>query len=115
MIGHQMSRPGLRSRAITYTYAAVALVGAFVAALMVMPSEGAVEKIGPGYARMQPIDEGKAEKVTYSVPYSVPVRSHAPEVKPVRVIAEPVVAQLAPALRIAAEQPSYSVDIHRVH
>ena len=64
-----MSRPGLRSRAITYTYAAVALVGAFVAALMVMPSEGAVEKIGPGYARMQPIDEGKAEKVTYSVPY----------------------------------------------
>ena len=111
-----MGRLGLRSRAITHTYAAVVAVGAaFCATLMVMTSEGIVEMIGPGYARMQPIDKGKAEKVTYSVPYSIPVKSHAPKVQPVRVIAEPVVAQLAPALVIAATQPLYNRDIHRVY
>jgi hypothetical protein len=116
MIGHQMSRSGLRSRAITRTYVAIAVVGAtFCATLMVLPSEGAVAKIGPGYGRMQPIDEGKPERVAYSVPYSIPARSQAPQAKPVRIIAEPVVAQLAPPLVIAAAQPSYIRDIHRVY
>jgi hypothetical protein len=111
-----MSRHGLRSRAFTRMYAAVAVVGAaFCAALTVLPSEGAVQKIGPGYARMQPIDQGKAEKVSYSVPYSIPARSEAPKAKPVRIIAEPVVAQLTPPLVIAAAQPSYIRDIHRVY
>jgi hypothetical protein len=116
MIGHQISRPGLRSRATTRTVAAIAVVGAaFCATLMVMPSEGAVEKIGPGYGRMQPINEGKPERVAYSVPYVIPARSQAPKAKPVRAIVEPVVAQLAPPLVIAAAQPSYSRDIHRVY
>jgi hypothetical protein len=116
MIGHPMSRPGLRSRAMNRTYFATAVVGAtFCATLMVMPSDGAVEKIGPGYARMQPIDEGKPERVAYSVPYSIPARPQAPKAKPVRIIAEPVVARLAPPLVIAAAQPSYSRDIHRVY
>jgi hypothetical protein len=116
MIGHQMSRPGLRSRATTRTVVAIAVVGAaFCATLMVMPSEGTVEKIGPGSARMQPINEGKPERVAYSVPYVIPARSQAAKAKPVRIIAEPVVAQLAPPLVIATVQPSYGRDRHRVY
>src|SRR4029079_6310370 len=116
MIGHQMSRSGLRSRAITRTYVAVAIVGAtFCATLMLMPNEGALEKIGPGYSRMQPINLGKPERVYYSTTYSIPVRPPAPTAKPVRVITEPVVAQLASPFIIATSQPSYSRDIHRVY
>jgi hypothetical protein len=118
MIGQQMSRHGLRSRAFTWTFGAVAVVGAaFCAALMVIPSEGAVQKIGPGYAHMQPIDHGKAEKIAYSVPYSIPVR-HAPKTKPVRAIADPVLAEffaVSPPVMVAVAQPSYSRDIHRVY
>jgi hypothetical protein len=111
-----MSRPGLCSRAITRTSFAFAVVGAtFCATLMVIPSGGTVEKVGPGYGRMQPINEGKPEKIVYSVPYSIPVRSPAPKAKPARVIAEPVVAQLAPPLVIATAHPSYSRDIHRAY
>ena len=109
-----MSRSGLRSRAFTRTYVAIAVVSAtFCATLMVMPSESAVAKIGPGYSRMQPINEGKPERVAYSVPYSIPARSQA--AKPVRIISEPVVAQLAPPLVITTAESSYSRDIHRVY
>jgi hypothetical protein len=113
-----MSRQGLRSRARTYTFAAVAVVGAsFCAALMVTPSGSTVQKIGPGYARMQPIDEGKAEKVAYSVPYSIPARPHASKAKAVRIVRDPVLAEFFGAsapLVVAAAQPPYSRD-HRVY
>jgi hypothetical protein len=113
MIGPKMSRSGLRSRAITRTYIAIAVVGAmFCGALMVLPSEGAAQKIGPGYGRMQPIDLGKPERVTYSAPYSIPTRSQA---KPVRAVAEPAGVKQLAALVIATSQPLYSRDTHRVY
>jgi hypothetical protein len=116
MIGHPMSRSGPRSRGITRTHFAIAVVGAtFCATLMVLPSQRAGEKIGPGYGRMQPINEGKPESVAYSMPSAIPARLAAPKAKPLRVIAEPVVAQLPPPLVIATAQPSYSRDIHRVY
>jgi hypothetical protein len=104
-------RSGLRSRAITQTYVTIAVIGApFCAAWMVVPSEGAPQKIGPGYARMQPIDLGKPERVTYSTPYSIPTRSQA---RPVRVVVKAAEAQLT-ALVIATSQP-FSRDTHRVY
>jgi hypothetical protein len=112
-----MSRHGLRSRALTYTFAAVAVVGgSFCAALMVMPSGSTVQKIGPGYARMQPIDEGKAEKVAYAVPYSIPA-PHASKAKAVRFVRDPVLAEFfggSAPLVVATAQPPYSRD-HRVY
>jgi hypothetical protein len=118
MIGHQMSRHGPRSRAFTPVYVAGAVVvAAFCAALMVIPSED-VEKIGPGYAHMQPIDYGKAEKVAYSVPYTKPVYSHSPKAKPVPVIADPILAEFVGAsspVIVAAVPLSYSPDIHRIY
>src|SRR2546423_4754926 len=60
-----------------YVFVAVSVVGgAFFATLALTTVENAsasarvsVGKIGPGYARMQPADFGKPEKVAYSTPY----------------------------------------------
>jgi hypothetical protein len=119
MIGHEMRRLGLRSRAFSPIYAVVAVLGAaFCAALVVIPGEAAIQKIGPGNARMQPINYGKAEKAAYSVPYSIPAHSQT-KAKPVRVVADPVLAEFfgasSPLTVAAAAQPSFSGDIHRIY
>ena len=59
-----------------YVFAGIAtVVGAFCVAAAFMPTQSAAstiglgDKIGPGYARMQPPNMGKPEKVRYWTPY----------------------------------------------
>lgn len=107
--------------------------GAFLTTLAVVPSlapgEAAaaaspqlpVGKIGPGYARMRPIDLGKPEKVAYSTPYyphaAVPRTVRANKHAAPTIIAAPSSSITAPPIRItAADQSSNSLpDIHRVY
>jgi hypothetical protein len=87
MIGRQMNRLGMRSRALwsscAYLFAVSALIGGAICgavALSPIPEVNAAEivggKIGPGYGRMKPIDLGKPEKVIDVAPYRMPVRVH---------------------------------------
>ena len=125
-----MTRLGQRSRVLlstcAYVFVVVAVVGgAFSATMALMPGESAAAtarpatagKIGPGYARMQPADRGKPEKVVYSTPYyphvatpsvSRSMKQHAPAI----IATAPVVAN-TPPLVVTAIQSSYnSPDLH---
>jgi len=123
---------GLRARALlfscAYVFVVVALVSvAVTATLALSPSHkdplskvtvAPVSKIGPGYARMQPIYEGKPDKVLYTTPYYIPVRAHFVVSKrpaPLRSI-EAVIAPPAIPVHMAVAQPSYSApDFHRIY
>ena len=119
-----MTLPGQRSRALigTCAYVAgitvllgVAITAAFAYSTDNVPKVAAVTKIGPGYARMQPINEGKPEKVLYTTPYTIPARvvakaKHAPS------SIEALIPQLAPSVRVAeAEAPRFTHDFHRIY
>jgi len=129
-----MTNRGQGSRALlsmgAYIFGVVAVVGgAFFATMTLMPEAGApnanalaaVHKIGPGYARMKPMDLGKPEKVVYSTPYYPHVvRPNVARAKrPARTLAAPsAVATVAPPMIITAAvvQSSYDLpDIHRVY
>ena len=127
----KMARLGRSSRflicSFSYVFVAVSVIGvAFFATMALMPVESAVAagpqvpvgKIGPGYARMQPVDFGKPEKVAYSTPYYPRVVS--PRMPTLAKPAPSNIAALvtAPPKTIIAEavQSSYSrPDVHRVY
>jgi hypothetical protein len=109
--------------------ASAVIAGAFFATLAVAPGDSAaaaspqmsVGKIGPGYARMRPIELGKPDKVAYSTPYY----PHAKTLRAARakqqhaapiVVAEFPAAATAPTKIAAADRSFYSLaDIHRVY
>jgi len=128
-----MTRLGSRSRALLSTCAYVSLAFAvlgvsFFATLALVPGESAgaaaplmsAGKIGPGIARMRPIDLGKPEKVAYSNPYylrvNAPRTTKVKKQSPPMIVAEPPWAATAPTKVAAAYRSSYSAaDIHRVY
>ena len=122
-----MTLSGLRTRALlsscAYVFVVIALVSVAVTATLALSpnqreseSKVPVAKIGPGYARMQPIDEGKPEKVLYTKPYSIPVRAHVVASKRAAPSIETLIAQTAPPVYVAVVQPSYSApDFHRIY
>jgi hypothetical protein len=96
----------------------LAAVAAFVICGMMMSNAEAVRKIGPGYARMQPINLGRPEKIAYSTPYymrvAAPLASRANHLAPSNI----ATLTTASSLVIVAEAvpSSYSrPDIHRVY
>ena len=121
-----MTLSGLRTRALlsscAYVFMVIALVSVAVTATLALSpnqkeseSKVSVAKIGPGYARMQPIYEGKSEKVLYTTPYSFPVR--APVVASKRAPSiETSIARPPTPVHVAVVQPSYSApDFHRIY
>jgi hypothetical protein len=74
-------------------------------------------KIGPEYARMQPANFGKPEKVAYLPPYSphvVPRRTQTSS-QPAPPVTIALVAKSLPILFAVAKQSSYGwPDIHRI-
>ena len=110
-----------------YLFVAVSVIGgAFFVTMALTPIEGASAaraqapgaKIGPGYARMQPVDLGKPEKVAYSAPYYPHVTSRAARItQPAPSMVTAPVMTAAPRIMIVeAVQSSYSrPDVHRVH
>ena len=121
-----MTLQGLRSRALigtcAYVFGITALVGvaataAFAYSTGDVPQVAAVTKIGPGYARMLPINEGKPEKVLYTTPYTIPVRANAVASAPRPSSSiEALIAQSAPSVRVAVvEAPRFTPDFHRIY
>jgi hypothetical protein len=121
-----MTLPGQRSRALIGACAYVAgitvLLGVAVTAALAystenVPKVAALAKIGPGYARMQPINEGKPEKVLYTTPYTIPARAHVvASAKRAPSSIEAPIAQSAPSVRVAAvEAPRSTPDFHRIY
>ena len=127
-----MTRQGLRSRvlfgACTYVLVAFSIVGgAFLTAMALTSSEGASaaspnvlaeKKIGPGYARMQPVYLGKPEKLVYSTPYYYPHTATPAESWKNRPAPSVVTAIATTTSTVVAEvvQPGYvRPDIHRVY
>jgi hypothetical protein len=129
-----MTNRGQGSRALlsmgAYIFGVVAIVGgAFFATMALMPEAGApnanalaaVHKIGPGYARMKPVDLGKPEKVVYSTPYYPHVaRPNVARAKRLaRILTAPsATATVAPPKIITAAVAQYSYglpDIHRIY
>jgi hypothetical protein len=100
-------------------FAAVSVIGgAFVGTIALTPIE-AVTKIGPGYARMQPVYLGKPEKVADSPPYyprvAMPRVSRISERAPSSGAAKPA-TPAAPVIIVEATQSAYSrPDIHRIY
>jgi hypothetical protein len=89
----------------------------FATAMALTPSEAPSNKIGPGYARMQPINQGRPDAVIYIPPYSIPVRARAEAVKrpPVNNIAD--LSTEIPAPVVVATTPASYIrpDIHRIY
>jgi hypothetical protein len=124
--------PGSRMFLCACAYVSVASVviaGAFFATLALTPGESSaaarpqtsVEKIGPGYARMKPINLGKPDKIANSTPYYPHLKtSRAASIKRKRavpiVLAESPAATTAAAMIAVADGSHYSVsDTHRVY
>ena len=111
--------------ACTYVFVAVAVIGgaSFAAISLTAGQDAALReqspsgKIGPGYARMPPINQGKPEKTAAFTPYTRPVANHGvwKQVAPANVA--PVAENTGLPLTLAAVSPSsYSpADIHRVY
>lgn len=138
MIGSHMNRMSQRSRALlstcVYLFAVVSIIGGAFAATTVLSSSNPVlaasadtpaKKIGPGYARMQPVDLGKPEKIAYSPPHD-PHSATPPALSPrrpppaVRAAITPIMVapvSIAAPLTIAeAVRPAYTPpDIHRIY
>jgi len=129
-----MTRMGPRLRVLLcacayFSVAIVVVAGAFFATLALTPGESyaaaspqtSVEKIGPGYARMRPINLGKPAKIAYSTPYYPPLKTpRAASTKRRRavpiVLAESPVATTAPTMIAVADRSPCSLsDIHRVY
>ena len=120
-----MTRLGQCSRVLRASVCAflgiVLAAGAFATAKALTPIQGAppaaaVQKIGPGYARMQPVNFGKPERILHSVTYypqaaapaAQPQPQLAPKVYPQ--VAAPTVQKTmlprsAPALDVATSLP----------
>ena len=101
-----------------YGFAALAvLVGTGFATTITLTRDAPGGKIGPGYARMQPIDMGKPDKVVSIPPYSIPVKTRVAAAKrtPAKSI-ESLIAESAPPLVVAVAPPSYfRPDAHRIY
>jgi hypothetical protein len=120
----KMTRLGLSPRVPlgtwAYVFAALSVIGgAFVATIALTPIE-AVTKIGPGYARMQPVYLGKPEKVVYSPPYyprvAAPRVSRISQPAPSSIAAKATTPAAPRIMIVEAAQSSYSrPDIHRVY
>jgi hypothetical protein len=99
-----------------YMFVAVSVIGgAFVTTTALMQGQNGSEKIGPGYARMQPVHLGKPEKVAYSTPYYPHVASST-----VSRTKQPVPPTIAAPLTLppmmSAEATRFSpTDIHRIY
>ena len=121
---------GLRSRVLLSTCAyvfAIALVvgGAFSATIALTaayasgePPQVSVGKIGPGYARRQPVNLGKPEKVAESTPYRPhTAKSGASRDKQLRPIIAARQSTTEPPMKIAeAAQSTYRrPDFQRIH
>jgi hypothetical protein len=122
-----MTRLGRGSRVLfgtcAYVFVAVTVVGgAFFTTMALTTVENAsasahppAGKIGPGYARMQPADFGKPEKVAYSTPYRPHVALKGPRTSPPApsMIAALTATPAAPMViaRAADSRP----DIHRAY
>jgi hypothetical protein len=88
-----------------YLFTVVSIIGAALFITIALPSSEhawatsadvpPVKKIGPGYARMQPVDHGKPEKVVYSPPYYP--HTATPPASTTRRPAPPVRTAIAPA------------------
>jgi hypothetical protein len=134
-----MTRLGPRSRVLLSACAYLLVVtsmtgGAFFTTLALVPGASAHgeraavanpqmpgRKIGPGYARMRPIDLGKPEKVVYSSSYRphvmAPMSARAKKHTAPTITAECSAPTTAPPIKIAAAvQSSYSLaDIHSIY
>ena len=123
-----MTRLGPRSRVplSTCAYAVAAVSVAFFAAMALVPDKSAeaasaqasVQKIGPGYARMQPVDLGKPEKIAYSTPYyprvAIPSASRSMEPAP-STVAAPLIQAPSQPVAAAARTAFSRPDIHRAY
>jgi hypothetical protein len=107
-----------------YVLVAVSVIsGAFIATMALTHGEGAsatgpqvsVGKIGPGYARMQPVNLGKPEKIVASTPYdphrSTPTLSRVKQTAQRAIPAPPAL----PPIMIAESAKSGPPDIHRIY
>jgi hypothetical protein len=122
-----MTRLGPCSRVLfgicAYVFVAVTVVGgAFFATMALTTVESAsastrppAGKIGPGYARMQPADFGKPEKVVHSTPYRPYVALNGPRTS------QPAPAMIAAltttpaAPMVIARAADSRPDIHRAY
>ena len=98
-----MTRPGQSTRALRSSVGAIMVVvlagGAFATAKALTRAQGgdspavAVSKIGPGYARMQPVNYGKPDIIPASVPhYGQTAAPAAHSQLPSKVHADPQIA-----------------------
>jgi hypothetical protein len=73
--------------------------------------------IGPGYAHMQPINEGKPDKVLYTTPYTMPARTHVvAKAKHVPSSIEALIAQSGLSVCVAeVGAPRFPPDLHRIY
>jgi hypothetical protein len=118
----KISTPRIATRASISAIVAVPVLAGLAAFLIsgMMESKAApVGKIGPGYARMQPVDLGKPDKIAYSTPYhsrvATPPVSRTNQPAP-SMIAAPVKTPAPPMMIAEAPQSRYSrPDIHRVY
>jgi hypothetical protein len=134
MIGRHMTRMSQSSRVrlstCAYLFAVVSIVGgALFITMALSPSDSAlaaspevsVKKIGPGYARMQPADFGKPEKLAYSPPYhpntARPAESKVRRPAPAALaaIAPVPAAPIAQPISVAARSGYSAPDIHRIY
>jgi hypothetical protein len=93
------------------------VLGSGFAITMPLTSVAPGGKIGPGYARMQPINVGKPEKVVAIPPYSIPVAARAVAMKrsPTKTT-ESLIVESAPPLTVAVAQPAYvRSTLHQIY
>jgi len=123
----KMTRSRVLLSTCAYVVVAVSVIGgAFFTTMALMPVESAlavspqvsIGKIGPGYARMQPVNFGKPEKLTYSTPYYPHV---APRVSGINqrtpsIIVALVATSAAPMAIAGAARSTYNQpDVHRIY